>query len=99
MTRQALAAAVLALIALASAGAHAAPQRVELLVENMYCASCPFIVERTLAAVPGVSHVEISYERGKAVAVAIVDYEDTRTSVAALTAATSDVGFPATVIR
>ena len=94
-----LATAVLALATLASASALAAEQSVRLRVENMFCASCPLIVKQTLARVPGVSHVEVSYEEETAVAVAVVVYEDNETDIAALTAATSDVGFPSTVIQ
>lgn len=97
--RQSVAAVVLTLGLVASGSAIAAERRATLRVENMYCASCPYIVKQTLARVPGVTNVDISYERATAIAVAIVDYEDTRTDVAALTAATSDIGFPADAIR
>ncbi len=93
------AAAVLALTLLSFGNAIAVEQRATLRVENMYCASCPFIVKQTLASVPGVTNVEVSYEEATAVAVAIVDYEDTKADVNALTAATSDIGFPSRVIR
>ena len=59
---------------LASGSAIAVEQQVTLRVENMFCASCPFIIKQTLARVPGVSHVEISYEEEKAEAIAIVVY-------------------------
>ncbi len=94
-----IAAAIMALAVIASGRAIAAEQSVTLRVGNMYCASCPYIVKRTLAGVPGVTHVEISYQPATAVAVAIVDYEDTEADVTALTAATSSVGFPATIIQ
>ncbi len=97
--RRLLATAVLALATLASGSVLAAEQSVRLRVENMFCASCPFIVKQTLARVPGVSHVEVSYEEETAVAVAVVVYEDDETDSATLTAATSDVGFPSTVIQ
>jgi mercuric ion binding protein len=97
--KQTIAAAVLALALFSSGHAIAAKQRVTLLVENMFCASCPFIVKQTLARVPGVSHVDVSYDAETAVAMAVVVYEDNETDIAALTAATSDVGFPSTVIH
>ena len=97
--RQTIAAAVLGLILLSSGHAVAAEQRVTLRVENMYCASCPFIIKQTLARVPGVNHVEISYEDKTAIAIAVVVYEDSQTDADALTAATSNVGFPSTLIR
>ena len=84
---------------LASGSAFAVEQQVTLRVENMFCASCPFIIKQTLARVPGVSHVEISYEEETAKAIAIVVYEDSQADAAALMSATSDVGFPSAVIR
>lgn len=97
--RQILAAAIIALAAISSGRAIAAEQSVTLRVENMYCASCPFIVKRTLASVPGVTNVDISYEQAAAIVVAIVDYDDTKADVTALTAATAGVGFPSSVIQ
>jgi mercuric ion binding protein len=97
--RQILAAAIMALAVFSSGRAFAAERSVTLRVENMYCASCPFIVKQTLARVPGVTNVEISYEPATAVAMAIVDYEDTQAGVTALTGATSNVGFPSRAIQ
>lgn len=97
--RQTLAAVLLGLILLASGHAVAAEQTVTLRVENMYCASCPFIVKQTLARIPGVNRVEISYEEETAIAMAVVVYEDSKTGADALAAATSDIGFPSTVIQ
>ena len=97
--RQILAAAIVTLALVSSASAIAAERTATLRVENMTCASCPFIVKQTLAGVPGVTNVDISYQRAAAVAVAIVEYDDTNADVAALTAATSSVGFPSSVIQ
>ena len=97
--RQHLAAAILTLAFVSSAPAIAAERTATLRVENMFCASCPFIVKQTLANVPGVTNVDISYQRTAAVVVAIVDYDDTKADETALMAATSDVGFPSRVIR
>ncbi len=96
--RQILADAIMILAVVSSGAAIAAEQSVTLRVENMYCASCPYIVQQTLVSVPGVTHVEISYQRAAAVVMAVVDYEDTEADVAALTAATSNVGFPSQAI-
>ena len=97
--RQILAAAIITLALVSSASAIAAERTATLRVENMTCASCPYIVKQTLAGVPGVTNVDISYQRAAAVAVAIVEYDDTKADVAALTAATSSVGFPSSVIQ
>jgi mercuric ion binding protein len=97
--RQILAAAILTLAALSPGRATAAEQSVTLRVENMFCASCPYIVQQTLVGVPGVTRVEISYHQAAAVVMAVVDYEDSEADVTALTAATSSVGFPSSVIQ
>ena len=97
--RQILAAAIMTLAIVSSVPAIAAERTATLRIENMYCASCPFIVQQTLASVPGVTHVEISYQQAAAVVMAVVDYEDTKADVTALTAATSSVGFPSQAIQ
>ena len=97
--RQILAAAIMTLAVVLSGRAIAAEQSVTLRIENMYCASCPYIVQQTLVSIPGVTHVEITYQRAAAVVMAVVEFEDTQADVTALTAATSSVGFPATVIQ
>lgn len=80
----------LAVILLAAAPAAAGERTVRLAVDNMTCASCPYIVKRTLAAVPGVVEVDVSFEDQAAV----VTFDDARTDVAALTAATAGNGYP-----
>jgi len=85
-----LAAAAIAVSVLASSTALAAEKTITLAVENMYCADCPFIVRKSLEAVPGVSKALVSY-KDKA---AVVTYDDTRTDVTAFTRATTEAGFP-----
>jgi mercuric ion binding protein len=68
----------------------AAEKTITLAVENMYCADCPFIVRKSLEAVPGVSKAVVSYKDKTAV----VTYDDSRADVAALTHATTQVGYP-----
>ncbi len=69
--------------------AFSAEQTVTLSVD-MWCASCPYIIKQTLAKVPGALDVNVSYDDQ----VAIVRFDDDRTSVTELTQATADVGFP-----
>jgi periplasmic mercuric ion binding protein len=69
--------------------ALSAEQTVTLSVD-MWCASCPYIIKRTLAKLPGVLEVNVSYDDQ----VAIVRFDDDTTDVTALTQATADVGFP-----
>ncbi len=78
------------------AGSHVAlsAERAVALNVKMWCASCPYIVKRTLQGVAGVLDVKVFYDEQRAV----VRFDDERTSVAALTKATADVGFPSTVV-
>ena len=85
--------AVIATTLLVVDGAVAAETSVTLNVDNLFCATCPFIVKRTIARVSGVSAVEVSYEKKTAV----VTFDDAKTDVAAITAATGRVGFPSRV--
>ena len=85
---------LLVLAASAAAGGVGATERtVTLAVDNMTCASCPFIVQRTLAAVAGVRQVDVSF---KAKTAAVV-YDDAVASPAALTDATTRARYPAKV--
>jgi mercuric ion binding protein len=75
---------------LASSPAPAAEQTITLAVSNMYCADCPFIVKKSLEHVAGVTNVTVSYKDKTAV----VTYDDSKTDVKALTAATTNAGYP-----
>jgi periplasmic mercuric ion binding protein len=75
---------------LASSTAFAAEKTVTLAVQNMYCAACPSTVKKSLQAVPGVAKVVVSF-RDKT---AVVKYDDAKTGVKALTAATTNAGYP-----
>jgi mercuric ion binding protein len=86
-----LRAAIIAVAALGtSSGASAGERSVTLEVGNLFCATCPYIVEQALAAVPGVASAQVSYQEKTAV----VTFDDETTTVAALTAATAAYGFP-----
>ena len=82
--------AAIATSVLASSTALAAEKTITLAVKNMYCADCPFIVRKSLEAVPGVSKAVVSYKDKTAV----VTYDDGGTDVSALTRATTDAGYP-----
>lgn len=82
-----------ALATLVALPAWAAPQTVTLAVSKMTCAACPITVKTALSRVPGVTEVKVSYETKQATVV----FDDTQTNVAALTRATTDVGFPSAV--
>jgi len=80
-------------LALCGASAAAAPQQVTLTVPTMDCATCPITIKAALLKVPGVSKAQVSYERRRAQ----VTFDDAKTSVAALTKATDDAGYPSFV--
>lgn len=88
MTR--LAVVILGLGLLTSSSALAAERTITLVVQNMLCADCPFIVKKSLEAVPGVTKAAVSFKDKTA----IVTYDDGRTDVKSLTDATTNAGFP-----
>ena len=61
----------------------------------MDCASCVYILRRTLENVDGVASAKVSY--GKETAT--VKFDPSRCRVAQLVAATASIGFPSTVIE
>jgi mercuric ion binding protein len=75
--------------------AFAAERTMTFAVENMTCASCPYIVKQSMAAVPGVARVAVSFESKTAV----VTFEDTKTTIEAITAASANAGYPARPAR
>ena len=90
-----LAAAAFAATLLAAGATPAAERTVTLAVDGMTCAACPYIVKQALAGVSGVRTVAVSFPEKKAV----VTYDDGKTSIAVLTAATTNVGFPSRVME
>ncbi len=83
------------LATLVAAPAWAAPQTVILSVAKMTCAACPITVKTALSRVPGVTEVSVSLERKEATVV----FDDTKTTVSALTRATKDAGYPSTPVK
>lgn len=88
-------AALLAALIVAAGPARTAERSVALAVENMWCASCGYIVRSVLEEVPGVEKASVSYADKRAV----VTYDDTRTDVFQLTEATAAAGFPSRPVR
>lgn len=76
----------------ATTAAMAAERTVTLDVP-MSCPTCPYIVKRSLEGVAGVLGVSVSYDAQTAT----VRYDDEKTTTAALTQSTAEVGFPSTV--
>lgn len=81
------------LAALFSKPAFAGTQTVTLSVPSMTCATCPITVKKALTQVDGVMEVSVTYEPKEAV----VTFDDTRTSLEALTEATRNAGYPSNV--
>ncbi len=81
-----------ALAALFAAPAWAAPQTVTLSIPGMTCGACPITVRTALKRVPGVEKIGID----EAQKLVTVTFDNSRTSVQALTKATEDAGYPST---
>lgn len=81
-----------ALLTLPTAG-FAASKTVTLDVPGMTCEMCPLTIRKALQKVSGVSQVAVSFEKRQAV----VTFDDAKITVEALTQATGNAGYPATV--
>ena len=57
----------------------------------MTCASCPYIVQPSMRAVPGVAKVTVSFEAKTAT----VTFDDAKTNPDAIAAASMNAGYPA----
>ena len=77
---------------LASPAAFAEKKTVTLSVPGMNCDLCPLTIKKAISKVPGVFSVDPSYEKKQA----IVTFDDSKTSVEALTKATANAGYPST---
>ena len=87
--------AAVAMTVISESAALADEQTVTLALDNLFCATCPYIVKQTLVRIDGVSAVEVSYREQTAV----VTFDDDKTDVAALTTATGDAGFPSRLVN
>lgn len=90
-----LAASSLTAAVLISSSAIAAQRTATLAVDHMFCPACPYIVKQSLARVPGVSNVVVSFPNKTAT----VTYDDAKTTVATLTEATAQAGYPSRAIK
>jgi periplasmic mercuric ion binding protein len=66
-----------------------------LAVDNMTCETCPPIVRKSLARIPGVAKADISAKTGTATVV----FDDTVASVDVLVAARTNAGYPSRLVR
>lgn len=74
-----------------SPAAFAGERTVTFAVDNMTCTSCPYIVKTSMAAVPGVARVAVSFEAKTAT----VTFDDEKTTADAIAAASVNAGYPA----
>ena len=82
------------LLALSTLPALAATKTVTLSVPGMTCAACPITVKTALSKVPGVAKATVDFDKRQAT----VTFDDARTSVATLTQATGNAGYPSTPV-
>jgi len=75
------------------APAWASPKTVTLNVSGMTCETCPITVKKALEKVPGVSKVEVRYEKKQV----LVTFDDAKTNTDALVKATTNAGYPSQV--
>ncbi|EKS26821.1 MULTISPECIES: heavy-metal-associated domain-containing protein [Nitrobacteraceae] len=71
--------------------AFAGERTITFAVDNMTCASCPYIVKTSMAVVPGVANVTVSFEAKTAT----VTFDDAKTNPDAIAAASTNAGYPA----
>lgn len=74
--------------------ASAGEQAVSLSVPGMYCASCPYVVQAAIGRVEGVKAIRTDVN----LKTANVIFDDVVATIDAILSATSDAGYPASVI-
>ncbi len=72
----------------------APPQTATLAVENMTCGTCPIVVKKALEKIPGVSATAVDFDKKTAT----VTFDPDQATIARLTQATTEAGFPSRLI-
>ncbi len=80
---------------LSTSPALAAEQTVTLAVDGMYCEACPITVKTAIQKVAGVKSVTVDYKTNSAV----VTFDASKTTADAAAAASTNVGYPARVVK
>ena len=75
--------------------AFAGERTITFAVDNMTCASCPYIVKSSMDGVLGVAKVAVSF-RAKT---ATVTFDDAKTNPATIAAASMNAGYPARPVQ
>ena len=87
--------AVVVTVALLTASSSLAEERsVNLSVPGMFCASCPFVVQAAIGEVEGVLSVTTDVDERTA----LVLFDDAVATIEAITTASTNAGYEATVI-
>lgn len=94
MSKLAIAAAV-AMAAVMATPSWAALRTVTLSVPTMDCPVCPITVKKSLTKVDGVSEAEVDFDKR----LARVTFDDAKTNVEVLIKATTNAGYPSTVVK
>jgi mercuric ion binding protein len=84
------------LVGLIAAGVASAapPQTATLAVENMTCGTCPIVVKKALERMPGVASTSVDLDKKTAT----VTFDPDKATLAQLTQATTEAGFPSKVV-
>jgi len=83
------------LLAILTIPVWAASKTVTLSVPTMDCPVCPITVKKALSKVAGVSQTVVNFDKRQAV----VTFDDTKTSIDALTHATKNAGYPSVLVE
>ncbi len=78
-----------------TAPSWAAVQTVTLSVPTMDCPVCPITVKKALTDVDGVSKAEVNFDKR----LAVVTFDDAKTTIEKLTKATTNAGYPSTALK
>ncbi len=80
---------------MAAPAAFAGERTITFAVDNMTCASCPYIVKSSMVAVPGVAKVAVSFQAKTATII----FDDAKTNPDAIATASMNAGYPAHPVR
>ncbi len=83
------------LLAVLTIPVWAASKTITLSVPTMDCPVCPITVKKALTKIVGVSQTVVNFDKRQAV----VTFDDTKTSIEALTHATKYAGYPSVLVE
>ena len=93
--KKTLGAFVLIASVMTASTAFAGERTITFAVDNMTCASCPYIVKSSMEGVVGVAKVAVSF-RAKT---ATVSFDDAKTNPDAIATASMNAGYPAHPVK